>query len=342
MSELASFFEDAAERLFAEHVDASVVDAAGGGRWPADLWGALTEFSAPSILIAEANGGMGAAPFEAAAILRAAGRHAAPGLLLETMVANALLARAGLPIVSGPVALGFVECRGEDWRAAPQPPLRWLTQAAAAVLVIDAEDGLLAVTGPPGDARSGVDDPAGEPLARLGQGQLGTAEVRPLPGGFEAALSLASALRSAQMLGAMQWCLARTVEFTGERKQFGREIGKFQIIQQYMAEVAGEIAAGGAISAAALQRPQTPEGVLTTAAARARLGDATDVVVRLCHQIHGAMGFAAEYPLHHRTRRLMAWRDEFRSVSRWRRRLAEPFSGAAADEVWPKLTALRG
>ena len=51
------------------------------------------------------------------------------------------------------------------------------------------------------------------------------------------------------------------------------------------------------------------------------------------------MGFSREYPLNLRTRRLMAWRDDYGSVLDWRRRLAGGFTGLALEEVWPAVTA---
>jgi acyl-CoA dehydrogenase len=349
MSDLVTFFEDAAERLFADTCSPAVVEAAEAGTFPAVMWQALEDFSAPSILVAEADGGMGASVAEAAAVLRVAGRHAAPGLLLETMVANRLLTQAGLPAAGGPVTLGFIDgfdakgsARNGDWRDWPRPALRWLSAATAVVLVVEAEGGLLvSMSGPmvPDDVLA---DASGEPLGRPGSVHLAGTDIKPLAGGYASALGLASALRAAQMVGAMQWCLTRTVEFTGERKQFGREIAKFQIIQQHLAQIAGEVVASAAIAEAAAQDTGSDAGGLMVAAARSRLGDAIDVVCALTHQVHGAMGFTAEYPLHRRTRRLMAWRDEFRTVGGWRRRLASPFTDVAASDVWPKLTALRG
>ncbi len=151
---------------------------------------------------------------------------------------------------------------------------------------------------------------------------------------FDACLRRAGLLRGAQMIGAMGWCLERTTAYTHERKQFGREIGKFQVVQQMVAEMACAVVAARVILDAAVA---DPDNISLVAAARSRLGDAVDIVFAHAHQVHGAIGFSYEYVLHFRTRRLMAWRDQYGTVAHWRRTLARGFAGKKADEVWPVM-----
>ena len=67
--------------------------------------------------------------------------------------------------------------------------------------------------------------------------------------------------------------------------------------------------------------------------------DPIGIVASIAHQLHGAMGYSQEYPLHHRTRRLWAWRDAWvsqaeaedtvRRLAREEGILAGPSSGGA-------------
>ena len=59
----------------------------------------------------------------------------------------------------------------------------------------------------------------------------------------------------------------------------------------------------------------------------------------IAHQVHGAIGFTQEHSLHHLTRRLWSWRDEFGNDAEWSRRLGHAAIAAGADGLWPMITA---
>jgi acyl-CoA dehydrogenase len=54
------------------------------------------------------------------------------------------------------------------------------------------------------------------------------------------------------------------------------------------------------------------------------------------------MGFTQEYPLHHATRRLWAWRDEFGTEDEWAARLGESVLVSGAPTVWRFITSSPG
>jgi acyl-CoA dehydrogenase len=146
--------------------------------------------------------------------------------------------------------------------------------------------------------------------------------------------------RAALMSGALQRILAMTVDYARERIQFGRPIGQFQAMQQELAVLAGEAAAAQAAAEAAAAALDLDDGsdVLAVAVAKMRVGEAAGRGAKVAHQVHGAIGFTHEHELHHRTRRLWAWRDEYGSESWWAERVGATFLAAGGEGLWPLLT----
>ena len=75
------------------------------------------------------------------------------------------------------------------------------------------------------------------------------------------------------------------------------------------------------------------------AIAKLRVGDAAGTGAAIAHQVHGAMGFTYEHTLHHSTRRLWGWREEFGNETLWAERLGRMVAAAGADALWPFVTA---
>ena len=81
------------------------------------------------------------------------------------------------------------------------------------------------------------------------------------------------------------------------------------------------------------------DALFAIATAKLRAGEAAGRATAIAHEVHGAMGFAREHPLHHATRRLMAWRAEFGAEAVWARRLAAMVIPGGGGGLWPFLTA---
>jgi acyl-CoA dehydrogenase len=157
-----------------------------------------------------------------------------------------------------------------------------------------------------------------------------------------AQLRLRGALgRSLLLVGALRAALAASVQYAGERVQFGRPIGRFQAVQQSLALAAAEVAAASAAAEAAA-RAADADGVLSAelpiAMAKARTSEAAGAVARIAHQVHGAIGFTREHDLRLATTRLWAWRDEDGSEAQWQEVVGAAALAAGADGLWPLIT----
>ena len=94
---------DTATRIFADLCEPQTVNAAEEGRWPEALWNALEESGLTLTWVPDALGGAGAEMIDGFAVLRVAGRFAAPVPLAETLLAGWLLAQAGISAPQGPM-----------------------------------------------------------------------------------------------------------------------------------------------------------------------------------------------------------------------------------------------
>jgi len=182
---------------------------------------------------------------------------------------------------------------------------------------------------------------AGEPRDDLSFDGIPAVAAGTVPGLDRDRLHERGALvRSVQMAGAMDRVLVMSVQYGGERKQFGRPLAKFQAIQQQLAVLAGHAAAAGTAADAAVSAAEgDADASLAIAAAKARTSEAAGIVAGIAHQVHGAMGFTYEHALHHFTRRLWSWRDEFGNEALWNRTLGMRVAAAGGEALWPLITA---
>lgn len=117
----------------------------------------------------------------------------------------------------------------------------------------------------------------------------------------------ASVGKCCEMVGNIQRVLEMTVDYAKERRQFGRPIGSFQVIQHYCADMATDVdAARFSTYQAAWMLSEGLPCTKEVAIAKAWISQASQRVFALAHQIHGAIGVTIEHDLHHYTRRAKA------------------------------------
>ncbi|MEM7633467.1 MAG: acyl-CoA dehydrogenase [Pseudomonadota bacterium] len=130
---------------------------------------------------------------------------------------------------------------------------------------------------------------------------------------IEARMSMAIAAVSAEALGAMETARQLTVDYLRTRTQFGRPIGKFQVLQHRMADMLIEIeqARSAVLNlAAALDKPRDVRE-RNASATKNLIGRVGRLVAEECIQMHGGIGMTQEYSLAHFARRLVMVDHEF-------------------------------
>lgn len=346
MTDDRALLTEVATGLFRDLCPPEAVTAAEETGWAGPLWDGLAAAGFPLVSVSEDAGGSGGDVADACAVLRVAGRFAAPVPLAETgLLAAWALAAAGLALPAGPatVAVGrpddTVELTGGPgrWRVSGRlHRVPWAREAERVVVLATRgpEQFVLSLTPPSVERGLNL---AGEPrdTVLLDEEAVPDDAVAVAPDHVTSdALVLRGALARANLIaGALARVTELTVRYTGEREQFGRPIARFQAVQHHLVRIAEEAQAAGMAATVAASEP----GFFEIAAAKIVAGEAASAAAKAAHQAHGAIGMTREYELGQLTRRLWAWRDEFGGERHWSARLGGHVAGLGADGLWPRI-----
>jgi alkylation response protein AidB-like acyl-CoA dehydrogenase len=125
---------------------------------------------------------------------------------------------------------------------------------------------------------------------------------------IERVQELATALLSAQMLGATRKDTEMAIEWAKYRKAFGQPIGAFQSIQHMCADMLMWIDGGNLLTYEALWKmDQGLSGGVEASQAKAFCNEKCEASVRICQGIHGGIGFMMEFDLQLWYRRVCTW-----------------------------------
>ena len=337
---------DTATRIVRDLCEPATINDAEKGVWPKALWDALEESGLPLAWVPDNLGGAGATMLDGFAVLRVAGRFSVPVPLAETLIAGWLLARAGIAVPNGPMTVapvhadGHIVLRDDGALAGRARRVPFARNARhTAVLAHRGGEPVVALVATAGLPVSHSTSLAGEPSDEMSFDGTVPAAVRPVTLDQDRLVAFGAAVRLQQMAGALEKILEQSVQHALDRSQFGRPIAKFQAVQHNLATLAGEVAAASAAADAAAEACSGPEiGLAGVAIAKVRGGEAAGTGAAIAHQVHGAMGFTYEHSLHHATRRLWAWREEFGNETAWAQRLGRMVAAHGADQLWSFIT----
>jgi alkylation response protein AidB-like acyl-CoA dehydrogenase len=303
-------------------------------RFDAGLWQGLCDLGVQTLMVPEEHGGAGLDLIDSVLSFESFGRALVPGPIVDTILASEVIARfadAGtkaelLPrIAAGEARIAFAHVErdggyGSDGiaLAVSHGPDGWRLDGRK-ILVPAAEAATdLAVSARLPDGRVGLflcpavqpgvmvaRHTAIDPYAMACRVVFDGAHAVPLcENAPEAALSRlheASTLAvAAQMVGIATAALDSAVAYAKQRSQFGQLIGSFQAIKHKCADmfVAAEYAANAVYHAAWAMAEDVAETPLAVSVAKAAAGDACRLVCNECLQIHGGVGFTAEFDVH--------------------------------------------
>ena len=111
-------------------------------------------------------------------------------------------------------------------------------------------------------------------------------------------LNVERAVLSAIPVGIIAECLDRSVAYAREREQFGQKIGRFQLVQEKLANMYAELEASRQLLYSALQQVTTdPRRMGPAAAALTYASEASTRAALDAIQVHGGYGYMRDLPL---------------------------------------------
>ncbi|MFC5144367.1 acyl-CoA dehydrogenase family protein [Streptomyces aureoversilis] len=297
------------------------------------VWERLARAGVFGLAVPEAFGGAGPLPVEAAVAFTELGRHAVPGPVVETAAVSVLLARlaeAGRPVLAEAWLPRVCDGGARVTAALPGAP-----GGSPYALDADVCDGVFVAPGGPDDlllaTGHGPVQPSLDPARRLALPRCGAEPVaagRAVREAARLAADWAAFATAAQVLGVGLALLERTVGYVRQRKQFGVPVGAFQAVKHRLADVrvglefAGPLVYGAAVALAA----EAPGAGAEVAAAKAAASDAAYGAARAALQLHGAIGYTAEYDLSLWLGKARALRSAWGSPAACRARTLDLFS----------------
>lgn len=282
------------------------------------------------LIVDEKYDGADASTVDLVVALIELGRAAAPGPVIESAaVIPALLqrltddapARRWLPALAGGESLATITFEAQRGIA---------LDAEIAEPVLVAADGRLTLGVSATKAATSI-DPA-RTLVRVTAGEL-IAEGPEVETAIDYAFDTGVLACAAQLLGAGRSILEQTTSYAKQRKQFGRAIGEFQAVKQQLADVLIALDLAEPLVYRAALTLESNDRARDVSAALVTCGDAAHRAARAGLQVHGAIGYTAEFDLSLWLTKVAALRTAWGTADFHRGRIAEALRAAESADA---------
>jgi alkylation response protein AidB-like acyl-CoA dehydrogenase len=155
-------------------------------------------------------------------------------------------------------------------------------------------------------------------------------------GGFKklfTAFSIERLGNSTMSLAIAQAALDKTAAYIQERKQFGKELAEFQLVQASLADMVMQVEAARLLIYRAAQKANTgPPVPLEASVAKCFTNEMAKRVTDIAMQLHGGYGYSAEYDVERLHRDAHGWALAGGTPSMQRIRIASEYLGRRFDQ----------
>lgn len=261
------------------------------------LWDLIEDSGFVDALLPESRGGVGLSLPDVFPLIVATGEYLLPLPFAETMVARALLA-------------------GKDVRI---PERATITLCYSPSTLAAGSNASYAV----------VQDCGRWNLVSLRKGEVSSHADFSICTEQSDLLVVAAALSAARMSGMMNRLMDMCLSYANGRAQFGRTLGKFQVVQHNLALMAQQVASANVAARIGMSSIDFDQN--RVAVAKIRASEAAHLVSSQAHALHGAIGMTHEFDLHLYTRQLQQLRMACGSERYWAERLGKAFLHQARE-----------
>lgn len=291
-------------------------------------WGELAELGIIAALVPEADGGFGGTGFDIITVFEALGSRLCPEPFLAGLMASRLLGAVGADqsgLIDGTtryaVAASEIDASGalagirttarktpEGYALTGRKSSIYGGQSADVFLVfalIEDTPALFRVERPDHRVSGyGTIDGGGaaELLLQDTAARLLMEDAEPA---FAAAMRAGRLALCAEAVGAMDALHALLLDYLKTRKQFGKPIGSFQVLQHRAVDLLIEIEQARSITIAAASALDSEGGALKVAMAKHLIGKTGRLVAEEAIQMHGGIAMTWEYAASHYAKRLI-------------------------------------
>ncbi|MET7615451.1 acyl-CoA dehydrogenase [Streptomyces sp. NPDC005408] len=324
-----------------------LLDAPGDGTGRPGYWDGAAEQGLLGVHLAEEQRGGGGTVPDLAVVLEETGRAALPGPYLPSVLASAVLARAGRgdlasalaggerigAVALGPGTLAVTETQDGYRLDGTAPPV--LGAGQADLLVLETGTGWIAVDADELTVRVHESADPTRPTAEVTAHGVTVPRGRVLDIDTALVRDLACVLYAAEACGTASWALNTAAEYAKVREQFGRPIGQFQAVKHLCADMLVRVEQARALTwdaTRAVDESAEVRGLAAALAAGVAL-DAAYSCAKDCIQVLGGIGFTWEHDAHLYLRRALVARQLLGPGDSHRLRAVRLAAGGARREL---------
>lgn len=311
------------------------------------LWGRLAELGLTGFTVPEEFGGLGMNELDFVLLAEECGYAALPEPLVHTVLVAVPLLR---DIGGEPAAEWLPEIAAGRARAVVGLERNLLVEDAhVADLLLLERGGTLHAVGP--EAVEPRANASVDPSRRLFAASFDESAATVLsrdPGPVDASLNRGALACAAQALGLARRMVDISVQYTAQRRQFGRPVGSFQAVKHLLSDVAVrlEYARAPVYRAAYALARGLDAAAFNVSQAKLAACEAAGLAAGNSIQVHGAMGYTWEADLHIFAKKAWvltnAWGDTGFHKSRVAAAIFAEGAALGAGNTFPNEFSMRG